>query len=189
MKNLYSRPIIVYLPNCMFCVAINEFQTFFQWLSTQEYALHMDDTSITYAKILNNVGTSMVNGGYAGGRIARVKPLTLDCGITDFKAMLNANEIFFKLKETDDFYIRQALSQGRHPLEDMPADLMPEALTFTYENFFSMMKSALACLLGDKESQNLNLELKLLFDLLQQRLMARNRFFKAINQDFEAMLV
>jgi hypothetical protein len=144
----------------------------------------VDNPTITYGKILSNIGGSFSTGGYAGARIASTKPLTLTCGVKNFYDVLEKYDIFFHLQEAHIYFISKALMNGQHPLDQIPADMMPDTLEFTLQDFSMMISDALSCVLGHSSSLRLELEIEKLIDFLQKRLVLAGRFFNKLNYDF-----
>ena len=73
----------------------------------------------------------MVNGGYSGNRIARLKLNPLKCSIKDFEKVIQEYGILFKITDIDEKYITESIVQGRHPLRLHPGEFMPEALEYS----------------------------------------------------------
>ena len=69
---------------------------------------------MTYARIFNDIGGVLVNGGYSGFRIATLKLDEINCGIGDFNKVLKEYGILFSLQDVDEKYISEALVQGKH---------------------------------------------------------------------------
>ena len=154
----------------------------------QVYGRHAEPTEQpTYGELLTDAGGSVVNGAYAGGRFVQLKPLNVQCGIDDLNQVLNDYKILFQLRSVDDQYLSKSLVQGKHPLHHLPAELFPEALNFTFEEFVQAINSRLGCILDESQGKNLNLEISLLFDFMQERLRLRESFINSLNIDFEMM--
>ena len=154
----------------------------------KEYSYHLDDPKITGGKILSDIGGAMVNGGYAGNRIASLQPDFLTCGVNDFKVIVHDYNILFSLKQADEYYISEALSEGIHPLRYIPDELMPEVFQFTLEDFSNKLNAGLDCILSEATDSELSLKLRLLMDFLQKRLRLRSRFIQKLNEDFEILI-
>ena len=138
--------------------------------------------------MLSDAGGATVNGAYAGDQLRKLKLKALPCGYEDLKRIFHEYDIFFKLSEGDDRYISDALIYGHHPLEKFPANLLPEALEFTLEDFSIMINSAMACILGTPQGFNLSVDLNLIVDLIQKRLDNRRNLFKMLENDFRVLL-
>ena len=137
---------------------------------------------------MSDAGGSIVNGAYAGGRFVQLKPLDVDCGTEDLNQVLNEYEILFHLRSVDDQHLSKALVQGKHPLHFLPAELFPEALNFTFEDFTRMLNTRLGCILNESQGKNLKLEIGLLYDFIQELLKIRELFINNMKIDFEMML-
>ena len=137
---------------------------------------------------MSDAGGSVVNGAYAGGRFVQLKPLNVECGTDDLNQVFKEYEILVHLRSVDDQYLSQALVEGKHPLHYLPAELFPEALNFTFEDFTRMLNSRLSCILDESQGKNLKLELGLLYEFIQEKLKLRENFINNMNLDFEMML-
>ncbi len=143
----------------------------------------MDNPTITYGKILRNVGQSMVSGGYSGARVASTKSLDLKCGVKDFEAELEKYDLLFHIDEAVREYIWRA-DVNEHPLAHLPGDMDPEALAFTMDDFSMMLNGALGCVLGEGESLDLEMHIEKLVDAMQKRVAITKRLLDSINRNY-----
>ena len=93
----------------------------------------------------------------------------------------------FGLRAADDQYLSQSLVKGKHPLQYLPAELFPEALNFTFEEFKLALNTRLACILNESQGKNLRLQINLLLEFLQSRLALRKTFVDNLDIDFEML--
>ena len=128
-----------------------------------------------------------MNGAYAGGRFVQLKPLNVECGTEDLNEIFQDYKILFQLRYVDDEYLSKSLIQGKHPLHYLPAELFPETLNFTFQDFKQTLNTKLGCILDENPGKNLQLEINLLVDFMQERLRLRESFFDNLITDFEMM--
>ena len=154
----------------------------------QNYAADSNSQPITYGRLASDIGGIVVNGGYSGNRIARLKLDPLKCGIKDFEKVIQEYGILFKIADIDEKYITESIVQGRHPLRLHPGELMPEALEYTLEDFRNMINTALSCVVSEPEAFDLNLQIRKLIGYLQTQLEFRTNLFDRLNEDFSPLV-
>ena len=111
--------------------------------------------------ILDDMGGSLINGAYSGEQLRQLTPLEMSCGLDNLQNVFNDYHILFNLKSTDEYYIKQSLMRGQHPLKSMPIELMPDPLDFTFEDFQISLQSELDCILSESPGKNFSLKPKL----------------------------
>ena len=122
----------------------------------QIYAKHADRVEeVDLTMILDDMGGSLINGAYSGEQLRQLTPLEMSCGLDNLQNVFNDYHILFNLKSTDEYYIKQSLMRGQHPLKSMPIELMPDPLDFTFEDFQISLQSELDCILSESQGKNL----------------------------------